>query len=89
MAADGEFAHDTLMGVTDGIASSSDGDARYAATDAALTDLGQRRDALARDMRDALAGAAAGQRIDERDARALVSAGRQLLADAQAFATGG
>jgi hypothetical protein len=86
MAADGEFAHATLAGATRGVASTDE--SAYAATDAALTALGDRRDALAGQMHDALAAAAAGQSVNELAARNLIAQGQQLLADAEAFASG-
>jgi hypothetical protein len=86
MAADGQFAHETLAGVTLGIASTSE--AQYAATDARLTRLGDRRDRIATRMRDVLASAAAGHRVRQRAMRVLILRGRLLLADAAAFAGG-
>jgi len=79
----GPLATITLQADTKALASGSAGhNARYVATEAALTRLADRRDELATRMKTALAGAAAGHGISHGDSRSLVARADALLREA-------
>jgi hypothetical protein len=84
----GEFALDTLEVSNRALKSgSSSDDSTYARLEAALMDLGNRRDALAGEMIAVLDAAAfEGQHINVHHARRLIERGRALLAEAHDLA---
>ena len=90
----GEFGHDALVASTRALASgSATDDSAYAATEARIAALTQRRDALAAQIRtllhDAAFGRGWGDRIDERQVRRLILQGVVLLADGKGLAAHG
>jgi hypothetical protein len=90
----GEFAHDALVASTRALASgSATDDSAYAATEARIAALTQRRDALVAQIRTVLHDAAFGggwrDRIDERQVRRLTFQGLVLLAEGRGLAAHG
>jgi hypothetical protein len=90
----GEFGHDALVASTRALAGGSAADdSAYAATEARIAALTQRRDALAAQIRtllhDAAFGRGWGDRIDERQVRRLILQGVVLLADGRGLAAHG
>jgi hypothetical protein len=83
LAVDGQFGLTTLTASTHGIVGS---DAQYAATEQALTKLGQRRDQLAGEIQNVLLGAEFGNHPVSPLANVLVFQAKQLLADANRLA---
>jgi hypothetical protein len=83
----GSFAMDTLQASTNALASgSSANDSTYTSTEAALTSLISQRDALAKQIKDALYGAAFNdQKIDEQAAKSWIDQANQLIAQANAL----
>ncbi len=83
----GEFGTNTLTAATKGIRSDTPGDARYHATVAALTALGQARDRVAGQIAELLDDATfGGGHVDERRARELTLAARAVIAASAAAA---
>jgi hypothetical protein len=84
----GEFGLDTLTASTRALASNSPGDATYTSIENQLVSLGNERDAIGSRMSAELLGAAFyGQPVNGHEARALIAAGEQLLAQAAALAS--
>ena len=77
------FGSNTLALATKGVQSDTPNDARYRATVAELTALGDARDFVAGQIAALLDDAAHGGRVDERRARELAFAG-QVVIDASA-----
>jgi hypothetical protein len=89
LAADGQFAIDTLTASTHALTSGDAGnDTKYRNIEAALTALGGLRDRIADGISSALLGAAFGNHpVDPRRSRALVAEANALLAAAHLLAT--
>jgi hypothetical protein len=88
-AAVGEFGLDTLTASTRALASHSGTDSTYTNIENELVQLGAARDALAAQMQAALTGAEfGGQTLSGKTARKLITAGNNLLAQADALAAG-
>jgi hypothetical protein len=90
----GAFAHDALVASTRALASgSATDDSAYAATEARIAELTQRRDALVAQIRtvlnDAAFGGRWGDRIDGRELRRLTLEGIAVLADGSTLAAHG
>jgi hypothetical protein len=83
----GTFGMDTLAAATDAMKTgSASDDSGYAAFDARLAELTARRDALAGQIRDALAAAAFGGRaVDEQQAQGWIDQANALLAAARSL----
>jgi hypothetical protein len=88
-AAVGEFGLDTLTASTRALASNSAGDASYTAIENQLGALGSARDTLVAQMQALLTGAEfGGKPIGATAAKALISQGNALLAQADTLANG-
>jgi hypothetical protein len=83
----GLFGTFTLQASTRALRSDSPGDRTYRSIESTLSDLGQRRDALAARMIALLDGAAfQNKKIDPREARRLVEKGAELIGEARLLA---
>jgi hypothetical protein len=89
MASFGSFSMDTLVASTRGMSSNTAGDQQYLDTKAAIDSLTNERNTLAAQIRTGLNGAEFGDvRLSENQIKAWTAAGENLLARADALASG-